>query len=664
MKPFIIICYLLLPLCLWAQSPMELKSAMEHATSDSQKITAYNNLVTFYSNTYPDSAEYYGLQAIQFAVDRKYRLGEGLAIEHLGIIDKEQGRVDIAKKRITNALDIFRELHYLKGMAQMTNSLGAVEGSKGNYDVAIKCFIEALKLHDSLSDNEGLLLTYLNLGSLYMQHDDTANAWKYLSRAEKVSKSMPLTDATISLYNTLGVYAIAKRDSAKGLETFLSDLKLSDKPQFTSSHVECLSYLGQFYLDRGEPAKALEYLREGLRIVTEKNMPEMQSNLLLEIGQILEQSDPVSSMSYLTKAKEICEQMHNRRFLIYVYQEIITLDKQKGEYKEALAAFEEKDRLADSIFSIDKAREIASLSHDYELDQSRARVSELEVVSTRNAWERNITGAIAISIVLLLIILLFFFRRSVLLNKQLTASKEQLRELNSMKDKLFSIIGHDLRGHIARIPNVLDMYNDESTTAEDKEFLLSTLKEHSKGSLETLDKLLFWGRSLVKGTRIDQVNFHAKGYITEAIEFKKMAAAEKQITVTDKTPEHLSAHADVTHFDFIIRNLLANAIKYTFNNGKIEINAESVSRPGFIVFAVKDNGVGIAKEAKARIFSSLNSAPGTANEIGNGIGLMLCKEFALQNGGDIWLESEEGEGTTFYFSLKKSCLMGLMAFDF
>ena len=106
------------------------------------------------------------------------------------------------------------------------------------------------------------------------------------------------------------------------------------------------------------------------------------------------------------------------------------------------------------------------------------------------------------------------------------------------------------------------------------------------------------------------------------------------------------------HLDFIIRNLLANAIKYSRPGGTITLRIHHDKKPGYIVLLVKDNGIGIAADRLPMVFHPVNSTPGTQNEKGTGIGLMLCREFALLNGGDIWVESEAGNGATFYLAFK------------
>ncbi len=151
---------------------------------------------------------------------------------------------------------------------------------------------------------------------------------------------------------------------------------------------------------------------------------------------------------------------------------------------------------------------------------------------------------------------------------------------------------------------------------------------------------------------MQQKRFEPKGFIKDSIELRKLKATEKNITIVDNTPTEMSIYSDPSIFDFIMRNFLANALKYTPRNGRIDITADTRSKPGFTVFGVKDSGMGIDPELLPKLFYSLKSRVGTENEKGNGIGLMLCKEFAIQNGGDIWVESENGKGSTFFLSVK------------
>jgi|GEM_PF-6478370 len=174
------------------------------------------------------------------------------------------------------------------------------------------------------------------------------------------------------------------------------------------------------------------------------------------------------------------------------------IDKSNSSSKETRSEFVEarsgreagqQQEKRDSVLSLEKSRQIAGINDSYRLDATR-KIAALETLNQYNARQRNELILIATCLVVALTVLLIYFARTRKLNKQLTNHEQQLQELNSMKDKIFSVIGHDLRGPIARIPVALEIIDDEETSLEEKKFLIENLKEHSKVALETFDKLL------------------------------------------------------------------------------------------------------------------------------------------------------------------------------
>jgi signal transduction histidine kinase len=143
--------------------------------------------------------------------------------------------------------------------------------------------------------------------------------------------------------------------------------------------------------------------------------------------------------------------------------------------------------------------------------------------------------------------------------------------------------------------------------------------------------------------------------VDNKIKFLRLAAASKNLTMVNNVPSYITVYADIDHIRFVVRNLLANAVKFSRSNGQIEIGA--TLKQGRVECFVKDSGIGIAETKLADVFEPFNrSTPGTASEVGNGIGLMLVKEFVMQNGGSIWVESKKEEGATFFFTLPKVSL--------
>ncbi|PQJ11856.1 hypothetical protein CJD36_008665 [Flavipsychrobacter stenotrophus] len=629
------------------QDVNELRSTIQQNKSDSQTITAYGKLIKYYKSVNIDSAYYYGEKGLQVMVAKRSLIGEAKIIEQLAKIDQSQGRMELAKQRLSYGLKLYSELKDAEGIAAMNNSYGAVEATLGNYETAMPHLLIALRIYDSLKTNlEGTLVANMNLGCLYLQYGDTVNSKKYLARAEAVSKKQPVSDLTISLYNYIGIQYAMTGNMPKALEYFKENVRISDKPEFTTSHVESLNYLGSFYNDMGDTKTAMEYLQQGLAIATEKKLVEGQADILLQMATMLAKTDRVQAMKFIEQALALSEHMRSKTLKRDIYKTMSSIYEQAGDYKESIAALRKYQAIQDSIAHVNMVKEIASMGAVYDLEKSNIRIEEI-------SRQRNVTMTISAGLIAALITLVYFYLKTRKLNVQLVKHEAELIELSNTKNKLFSIIGHDLRWPVARIPTILEIVDDDSMPEEERKYLIDSLREHTKATVETLDKLLYWGQSLMKGLSTVPERFYAKQYIVQAIELRKIAASDKEIVVTDRIPEDLDIFTDPNHFDFIIRNLFGNAIKFTGVKGIIDFSADEHSKPGYVIFAIRDSGVGISAERLKKIFEPFNSNIGTANEKGTGIGLMLCKEFAVKNGGDIWATSEPGKGSTFYVSVKQ-----------
>lgn len=649
------LCCFLMPVLVRAQaSEAEYARQFKEAKTDSLKAEVYKYAIGYYSRRNLDSMKYYADIALDYFRKHNSKLGEAFIVEKLGIIDQDQGRQNIARQRIEYVLKIYKELDYKPGISRVMGNLATHEATNGHYDKAINMLIESLKMQESLGDADVKMTGYMNIATIYMYMNDIANATIYLSKAAEIAKTMELSDKIIGLYNMQGVVYALKGDNENAIATFMRNLEMSDHPNFVNSHVECLSYIGQYYLDNGQLEKAMSYLNDGLEIATKNSIAELRSNILQEMALVIKEKDPKKAALYLDEALATALDMGNKTFLVTIYEAQTTLYKQMGKFKEALAATERRQKIIDSVFATNKSAEINGLLATYELEKSNNLLKDLEVRHVKHTAQRNLFLGIAIGLVLLFVGLFFFTRRYVILNKRLKAQETSLQQLNGMKDKLFSIIAHDLRGPIAQTPVILDMYEDKATPTDEKEFLLDSLRNHTKEIIEMLEKLLLWGQSLVKGIIIQKQTVYINEYIQQNMSLKKLAMDQKDISIVNSTSSDIAVKADATHFDFIIRNLITNAVKYSHNGGTVHINAETASRPGMVVVSVSDSGVGIAPDLLSRIFSPVRSTPGTANEKGTGIGLMLCHEFATLNGGNMWVESHPGKGATFYLSLVRA----------
>lgn len=248
------------------------------------------------------------------------------------------------------------------------------------------------------------------------------------------------------------------------------------------------------------------------------------------------------------------------------------------------------------------------------------------------------------------------------LNEKLSISEHELKIANQTKDKFFSIIAHDLRNPIGSFRNILEMLKlyYERMSSDEIYKMINTLHDASEKTFELLENLLQW--SQFQTNRIQFSPMHSVLFynVEKCLQLVQQSAKEKGIELLQNVPINLMAYYDSNFVNAILRNLMTNAIKFTAQGGKVTIGAsntiQSISEKRNkyeVTVFVRDNGIGMNQEKIDNLFRlEYNvSSSGTANEHGSGLGLILCKEFVEKQGGRIWVESEVGIGSTFYFTL-------------
>lgn len=243
-------------------------------------------------------------------------------------------------------------------------------------------------------------------------------------------------------------------------------------------------------------------------------------------------------------------------------------------------------------------------------------------------------------------------------SRDVTEKKEaldRLEELNHQKNKLFSIIAHDLRGPLASCMGLLDLALRTDITDESHEKFLRLAKKSTISLHDLMEDLLLWA-----GSQLDRVYFAPVVLILKSeidavtSRFADVAVAKQILINVSLEADDLAVYADRDMFRTIIRNLLSNAIKFTKPGGHADITAKQ--NKGFVEISVSDNGIGIKREDIDKLFSktSTYTTYGTSGEKGTGLGLDVCKDFIEKNGGNIRVESEFGAGSKFTFTLPEA----------
>lgn len=239
--------------------------------------------------------------------------------------------------------------------------------------------------------------------------------------------------------------------------------------------------------------------------------------------------------------------------------------------------------------------------------------------------------------------------------KRLILSKtEELQRTIAGRDKLYSVIAHDLRSPMGSIKMVLNMLilnlPSEKIGAEMYE-LLTMANQTTEDVFSLLDNLLKWTKSQIGKLNVVYQDVDLVEVTDGVIEIFSMVASLKNIRIREMKPEKMMVNADIDMLKTVVRNLLSNAIKFSKENSEVLVKMEEVD--GMAVVSVQDYGCGISEEGQKKLLHTDThfSTFGTNNEEGSGLGLLLCKDFVVKNGGKLWFTSKEGEGSIFSFSI-------------
>ncbi|HEX9651747.1 MAG TPA: histidine kinase N-terminal 7TM domain-containing protein [Cyclobacteriaceae bacterium] len=242
-------------------------------------------------------------------------------------------------------------------------------------------------------------------------------------------------------------------------------------------------------------------------------------------------------------------------------------------------------------------------------------------------------------------------------HEELMRQSEELKNLNQLKDRLFTIIAHDLRGPLNSFLQLLSVQQAGEITDDQFKKILPVVTLEVGYTSSLLENLLQWSISQIKESKVSPQKINLNSIASEEFNLFIKKANEKGIDLINNVESDIMVYADEEMVRLIMRNLVANAIKYSKKNDLIKVSA--AKEDGQIITSISDNGMGMdAAKMQEIIDGTVISSPGTDREKGTGLGLILCQDFVRRNNGRFWIESEVGKGTTVYFSLPVSSVGG------
>jgi len=515
---------------------------------------------------------------------------------NMGIIHKQLNHLDIALEYFNRSLEIYNETGTnIGGVAHILNNIGIIWYEKEEYDTALDYYTRALESYQETDQIQGIATACHNIGILHTRMGNYQDAFDYYTRSVEINHVIGDNYRLANNYNNLGEL---------------------------------------FYLQK-DFEMARKYLDEALEMAMPLNAKELISE------------------NYLFRSN---------------------LFNDMEDFELSLMYFEKYDAYQDSIYTDDAARRVAELKvrHEWEnqlreleLLEKDHNIRQLRIERQQALLWALAIGAILTAVFMIVMLSLIRYRKKLNMamneknlqlqsaNSELRESEDNLKQLNSTKDKFFSIIAHDLKNPFNALLGFSETLNqDYDDLSSDQIFTYIDIINKSATNLyQLLENLLEWSKSQTGNIRYKPEKFELQPLADTVLSTLRANAERKKISVNTDIAEDITVFADKNIIATVIRNIVNNAVKFTHQNGEIIVSA--VKDGKFVRVSVTDNGIGIDPLEQKKLFNiNYNiTTPGTNDEKGTGLGLILCKEFVERSGGSIWVDSEPGRGSKFIFTV-------------
>lgn len=585
------------------------------------------------------------------------------------------------------AIQLAEQVKDESGLALAYNTTGIAYDKAGDYNNAAEYYYKSLRLREALKDSTGLSASYNNVGSIYNIQGDFEKATEFYHKSLDIAQALKDTISIANSYNNLGSIYQQKLELKKALGYILKALNLKQKSGEKESIVLSLNNVGYIYTDLGEWDKAISYHKRALELTAPQDSSLNKAYSLYGLAQAyLFGGFPEQALPFALRNFEVVKTINSKDEIKIGAELLNDIYLKLEDYRNAHRYLALYDQYKDSVSTTETETKIARLQLRYEKEKAEHENKLLKAehrLHQEALQQKTMLQYFIIALLLMAVtVAVVFFRgrqrlhrvngllmqknsdvlehSAALTRKQKTLEeqsallqqqKTELEKLNSVKDRLFSIIAHDLRGPLVSLKGLLHVFAKGAVPPEKMKTFITSIETSQQNSLWLLDNLLLWAKAQMNGLKVEPEQVKVARLVNQNIKLLQPQAEQKGITLHAELDPELRLFADKDMTDLVIRNLVSNAIKFCKQGDQVLITSEQ--RAEAVTIKVADTGIGILPEKLSTLFTghSNSSSPGTANEKGSGLGLQLCRHFIEQNKGQIWAESELGVGSTFSFRL-------------
>ncbi len=647
---------------------------------DSTKVNTSLRLIkSLYESEDYDKALQYIIESEKLSTNLNYTQGIVEVTYYKALIYAQKDDYINAINGYTKSKAMYKTLNDTLGVAKVNNSIGLIEIKRGNYNKGLQYALAAIKVLESKNLKQELRLAYSNLANAYYNIKAFDKATEFYLKALDIQELLNDQEGINESNTRLAELYSNKKEHRKAIEYYE---KILDGVGGNTDSIRAivLPKLGGEYLQFNDYEKAKKYLVQGYNL---NYKSEDQANLLTVLNNLgdlnLRENRLVLAEKQILEAGAIAKKINNNVELLKHYKLMKALDSTRRRFDRAYKWQREYYNLLNTLnenttTNINKAPAGFELDPDFDENElPKAKEITANKVDIKNQEEFNkfkliFYALLAAFVIVSTFLVLIYLKRNnnikytqeleeknikiELQNEAFSEQTKHLENVNNVKDKLFSIVSHDLKDSLSSINGFIDLLKDGSLSREEFDSLIPELSENANNASLLLFNLLNWSKSQMQSLEPKPSLFDIQEVFENKVRLIDQRIESKGIKLVDHSLRDF-AYADRSMIEIVIQNLLANALKFCKNGDTITVS-NHISN-GSCIISVADTGIGISKENINKLFKSNSfTTVGTNNEKGTGLGLSICKELVELNHGKIWVESTENVGSTFYVQLPKA----------
>lgn len=638
------------------------KKALDFNSKDTLYIDKLIELAQKYRYQNLDSLALLSNESLILSEKAEYINGQIESYRNIGSFYSDKGKTTKAIFYLNKAYDLATLYHNPYLRVKALNDLAGEYSYQGNYSLSLKGYLEAIEIAEKINYTSLLSILNENMANLYLSQKDYGQAMVFFKKVKIINEEI---GNPIYMAQTMSNIASAYADMNEldlAMFNINNSISIFEKEKIFEWLAYCYEIKGKIYLKKKKNTWALYWYKQSEMLHGKIEDERGKISLLNGMAEALLNlnNDSIAEV-YALESYKLSKKLDYKTGIKECTNLLYTINKNKRNYETALSFHEIFQATSDSLLenSNKKAFNVLKTKMEYNQQQQQLILENEKVLARQEKYIYIIAIILAISLIVVLIV-----RRNERIQKRLNAEllskktdleekQAYLNELNQTKNKLFSIIGHDLRGPIGAFQGLLKLFKEGEMTK--KEFLnfVPKLKVDIDTISFTLNNLLSWGQTQMNGAVTTPSITSLDAIVQENIALLSEITQSKSIKIINRVETNCLVWSDPNQMDIIIRNLISNALKFTPNNGQIIIGAIQKLRNCEVY--IKDNGIGMNENILNEIFQkdANHTTYGTNNEKGTGLGLSLCKDMIEKNKGKVWAHSALGKGSTFYFTIPR-----------